>query len=281
MKIFRVVISLFILAVVGFSVPRGVMADQVVADDQIVTGSLCVGFDCLTDNTENFGFDTIRLKENNLRIDFMDTSNTAGFPTNDWRIQTNDSASGGGNYFAVLDAGSDGSAGNFVLRINAGAQGGVALGSGSSSGNNGVALGAGSVAADNTVSVGSAGNERRVTNVADGVDDTDAANMGQLRAAAFETSAGLSDRIDDLSDRVDRVEKKAYSGVAAAVAMAAVPEPRTNHRFSMGMGVGTYAGQNAIAVGAKANMGEHLRVSGGVGYSSGNTAVSAGVGFSW
>jgi hypothetical protein len=46
--------------------------DQVIADDQIVQGSLCVGLDCV--NNENFGFDTIRLKENNLRIKFEDTS---------------------------------------------------------------------------------------------------------------------------------------------------------------------------------------------------------------
>jgi len=44
--------------------------DQVIPDDLIVQGSLCVGFDCV--NNENFGFDTIRLKENNTRIKFDD-----------------------------------------------------------------------------------------------------------------------------------------------------------------------------------------------------------------
>lgn len=78
--------------------------DVIHADDVIVTGSLCVGFDCLTDGSESFGFDTIKLKENNLRIFFDDTSSTAGFPANDWRIITNDSASGGVNYFAIEDS---------------------------------------------------------------------------------------------------------------------------------------------------------------------------------
>ena len=78
--------------------------DVVHADDVIVTGSLCVGFDCLTDGTENFGFDTIKLKENNLQVFFDDTSSTAGFPANDWRIVTNDSSSGGANYFAIQDS---------------------------------------------------------------------------------------------------------------------------------------------------------------------------------
>ena len=39
--------------------------DIVQADDLIVTGSQCIGFDCLTDGTENFGFDTLKFKENN------------------------------------------------------------------------------------------------------------------------------------------------------------------------------------------------------------------------
>ncbi len=78
--------------------------DVVHADDVIITGSLCVGFDCLTDGTENFGFDTIKMKENNLRLFFDDTSTTAGFPANDWRIITNDSASGGGNYLSIEDS---------------------------------------------------------------------------------------------------------------------------------------------------------------------------------
>ena len=78
--------------------------DVVHADDVIITGSLCVGFDCLTDGSENFGFDTLKLKENNLRLFFDDTSNTAAFPANDWRIIANDSNSGGGNYLAIEDS---------------------------------------------------------------------------------------------------------------------------------------------------------------------------------
>ena len=77
--------------------------DVVHADDVIITGSQCTGFDCLTDGTENFGLDTIRLKENSLRIHFDDTSTSAGFPANDWRIVANDSTSGGANYLAFED----------------------------------------------------------------------------------------------------------------------------------------------------------------------------------
>lgn len=76
-------------------------ADQVIADDLIVQSSVCVGFDCV--NGESFGFDTIRLKENNLRIKAEDTSLAAGFPSTDWQITFNDSANGGQNKFSVED----------------------------------------------------------------------------------------------------------------------------------------------------------------------------------
>ncbi|MEM9293988.1 MAG: tail fiber domain-containing protein [Acidobacteriota bacterium] len=91
------------------------------AEEQLITGnltvrsSLCVGTDC--PHPESFGFDTIRVKENNLRINFEDTSSAASFPTNDWRIIANDSANGGASYLGFEDA----SAGRFVFRVFAGA----------------------------------------------------------------------------------------------------------------------------------------------------------------
>lgn len=78
--------------------------DVVHSDDAIITGSLCIGFDCLTDGSESFGFDTIKIKENNTQIYFDDTSTTAGFPANDWRLIANDSSSGGANYFKIVDS---------------------------------------------------------------------------------------------------------------------------------------------------------------------------------
>jgi hypothetical protein len=77
------------------------MPDQVIADDLIVQGSACIGLDCV--NNESFGFDTIRLKENNTRIKFQDTSTSAGFPTHDWQLTANDSASGGAEKFSIED----------------------------------------------------------------------------------------------------------------------------------------------------------------------------------
>ena len=97
------------------------LPDVVTADDEIIQGSLCVGLDCVVN--ENFGFDTIRVKENNDRIQFDDTSTAAGFPTNNWQIRANSSASGGESFLGVVDQGSTGNSetGTVVFQVTAGA----------------------------------------------------------------------------------------------------------------------------------------------------------------
>ncbi len=132
----KTLIRFLLVAMVGFLlIPiGGVSADVVINDDHIVSGSQCVGLDCV--NGESFGFDTLRLKENNLRIHFDDTSTSASFPKNDWRIVANDSSNGGASYLAFEDA----TAGRQVFRVEAGApanalrvasSGNVGLGTGS------------------------------------------------------------------------------------------------------------------------------------------------------
>ena len=101
--------------IIGFIQAKNASADQIISDDLIIQSSLCVGTDC--SNGEDFQADTIRLKENNLRIHFDDTSNAASFPSNDWSIVINDNTNGGRSYFAVQDR----TAGFFPLLIEAGA----------------------------------------------------------------------------------------------------------------------------------------------------------------
>src|ERR1043165_8401871 len=95
--------------------------DQVIADDLIVQGSICAGLDCV--NNEDFGFDTIRVKENNTRIQFDDTSTSAGFPNENWQIRANDSGSGGTNFLGIVDQGTTGNSetGTIVFAVNSGA----------------------------------------------------------------------------------------------------------------------------------------------------------------
>ena len=89
--------------------------DFVILDDLIVDGSACIGFDCV--NGESFSFDTIRLKENNLRIKFDDTSTAASFPANDWQLTANASANGGASKFSIDDI--SGSRTPFTVEANA------------------------------------------------------------------------------------------------------------------------------------------------------------------
>jgi len=94
----------------------GLTAIPATAQDLVVDGSLCVGLDCPAN--PSFGFDTIRLQENNMRIHFEDTSTSASFPSNDWAIQANDSTNGGGNYLAFVDR----TANRLPFRVEAGAR---------------------------------------------------------------------------------------------------------------------------------------------------------------
>lgn len=89
-------------------------ADQQINDNLAVQG-LAVGFDA--SNNENYDFNTLIIKENNTRIQFLDTSNSGSFPSNDWVLKANDSNNGGRNLFSIQDQ----SAGRDLFTVEAGA----------------------------------------------------------------------------------------------------------------------------------------------------------------
>lgn len=159
--------------------PGLVLADEVILDDLIVDGSMCVGLGCVAD--DNFGFDTIRLVSDNPQIRFQDTSSTSSFPTQDWIMGMDDDASNTSVFF-VKDAIADA----FVLQMAASPSGGVALG-------------AGAELVENAVSVGAAGSERKIAHVAAGSDATDAVNVGQFD----QFQADIASQLDDISARID------------------------------------------------------------------------------
>lgn len=100
--------------------PDRLPMDQVIVDDLVVQGSICTGFDCI--NNEDFQFDTLRLKENNTRLQFNDTS-VGAFPSNNWQIRANSNVSGGANFLGIVDQGVDGisETGTIVFQVEAGA----------------------------------------------------------------------------------------------------------------------------------------------------------------
>ena len=139
--------------------------------------------------------------------------------------------------------------------------------------NNSVALGANSVANQaNTVSVGSAGNERRITNVAAGINPTDAVNVSQLQ--------GMQQNI---YSQINNVSRTAYSGVAMSMAMSANYMPSLDPgEKALGVGTGTYQGYGAVAVNFR-QLSESGRTSWGFAVSTdGKTwGANMGVGFKW
>ena len=200
------------IACLLFSTPA--WADEIVLDDQIVNGSLCVGADCMDGEfdpdpmTGLSPFDTIRIISTDPQIHFQDTSSSGSFPTNDWRMGIADDMVTGSASFFITDVES----GLDVLLLQAADTGGVALG-------------AGSLLVPGAISVGSPGAERPIVNVAAGTNDTDAVNIQQFDdfktntnttadamaiqanvAAAQVRIDDLNLRIDDLLDRVDALQ---------------------------------------------------------------------------
>ncbi len=119
----------------------------------------------------------------------------------------------------------------------------AALGPGSTAtANNSVAIGYGSAAnTPNTISVGSPGNERRITNVAAGVNPTDAVNVGQLNSVA----AGFQ----SLQSQVASNQIEARRGIAAAVSLAPVMMPSAPGKTIVAVNAGFFRGETGVGVG--------------------------------
>lgn len=75
--------------------------DTFFTGDVSAQGGVCAGFDCTS--AESYGFTVIKLKENNLRIRFEDTSTSTGFSASDWEIGTGDTSATSVEKFYVQD----------------------------------------------------------------------------------------------------------------------------------------------------------------------------------
>ncbi|MBB5459955.1 YadA-like family protein [Paraburkholderia sp. Cpub6] len=148
----------------------------------------------------------------------------------------------------------------------------TAVGAGAiASGRNSVSLGKDSVAdEDNTVSLGSAGNERRLTNVAPGINPTDGVNMSQLQGVQ-----------NSLNNSINSVARKAYGGVAAATALTMIPDVDQGKTLSVGIGGASYQGYGATAIGFTARITSNLKVRAGVGISSAGSSYGVGASYQW
>jgi len=158
-------------------------ADNVILDDLIVDGNVCVGVECM--NLHLFDFDTIVLKSSDPQIKFQDTSSTASFPTNDWTVGITDNGAGGLPMFSIKDV----DTGTAVLQLQAATDGGVAIG-------------AGAEIEANAVSFGASGATRKIVNVAEGTDDADAVNKGQFDTFAAQIDQTVADEKAELDTQI-------------------------------------------------------------------------------
>ncbi|ANH75643.1 hemagglutinin family protein [Ralstonia insidiosa] len=159
----------------------------------------------------------------------------------------------------------------------------VAVGAGASaSNNNSVALGAGSTTTrDNTVSVGSVGAERIVANVADAVQDTDAVNKRTMDTAVAGAKSYTDQQVGMVQQALGDVSRKAYSGIAGATALTMIPDVDVGKTVAVGVGVGSYQGYAASAIGVSARLSERIKVKMGASMSGAGTTYGAGASYQW
>ena len=123
------------------------------------------------------------------------------------------------------------------------------------------------------------------------VEDYDAATQEtRLRTISIGDLAGLDDRIDGLSQRVHGVERRItgleteVAGVAAvSSALSALPNFVPGGReFYAGVGLGSYSGQAAIAIGASAKVSDGIYVNAGFSKGTSTSLTSRlGIGIAW
>ena len=113
---------------------------------------------------------------------------------------------------------------------------------------------------------------QRITNVAPGKDGTDAANVNQL--------IGLG---TELQNNINQVGKKAYAGVAGAIAQGSIPQVTHPGETGIGVGSGYYGGQSAMAIGVSAmSDGGNWIVKGNFSANTdGHVGVGAGALYKW
>ena len=119
------------------------------------------------------------------------------------------------------------------------------------------------------------GSATRITNVAAGVNPTDAVNVSQL--------GGLKNDIHNMNNRLGKVNREARAGVAGANAAASLPQVYIPGKSMVAAAGGTFKGQNAFAVGYSRSSDNGkliLKLQGNVN-TQGDVGGGVGVGYQW
>lgn len=110
--------------------------------------------------------------------------------------------------------------------------------------------------------------------------NTEANKSISKRQDAFEKST--NQRFANMDKRIDENRKNASAGIAGVAAMANIPQVSQNSSFSVGAGVGSYDGEQGIAVGASARFNQNVVTKASVAGTTQNDFVfGAGVSYEW
>lgn len=118
-----------------------------------------------------------------------------------------------------------------------------------------------------------------ITNVAAGVNETDAVNVGQLQQA----TGNLQGQVNSLRNDVRRLDNKLSAGVAAAMATAALPQAYLPGKNMMAMAGGTWNGESGMAIGFSGitDNGKWIYKLSGNATSRGDYGGAVGIGYQW
>ncbi|WP_239392924.1 YadA-like family protein, partial [Snodgrassella communis] len=123
---------------------------------------------------------------------------------------------------------------------------------------------------------------RQITGVAAGFDDTDAVNVAQLRGVNNQID-NVNKYVNKVNERLQRTERRAYSGTALAMALSGAYLPSLNAgEQAVGVGVGNYRGYTAVGANYKAiSNGGNIGWGAGVSTTGKEVGFNAGIGFKW
>ena len=130
-------------------------------------------------------------------------------------------------------------------------------------------------------------NNQRITDVADGIADTDAVNVGQLKTVDAKVDSNtdaitnLSSNVTNLNGRVSSLDTRINRVGAGAAALAALhpQDYDPTAKWDFAAGYGNYKSANAVAIGAFYRPTNDVLFSIGTGMGGGENMFNAGVSF--
>ncbi|HIB7155526.1 TPA: YadA-like family protein, partial [Escherichia coli] len=101
------------------------------------------------------------------------------------------------------------------------------------------------------------------------------------RRALSEANRYTDNKFRNLSNKIERAEKRLNAGIAGVTAISSIPYVAENS-FSYGIGVGNYQNANAVAAGIQYKTSRNTNIRLNISWdSSHNTAIGAGVAGGW